>query len=281
MEDEPSPPGGSPDHPEKSRGESSRTMIPWKQPGVKKDFLALVYREKAHLKTGTSLADKFEAIASELTRNHASFKNYGKVKGPALEKQFRRYREGLLRQLHPDEETGQVLPTESFSEEDKLLYEMILEMEETHGKVAKHVKKSRRRSATPDKASTKRRRQSSTLNSREVLPQRERSQVTEDSRPRLESPTPAVQVAAVPNNDLQGGLERLFANNLGDVFEAIARDIRNSEEAQRHQTDTLQSLVNIANDMNSAIGALNLSVTKLVDLMTALVSLQAANNSAR
>ena len=271
----------------KSEPTTSRPIIPWKDPALKKAFLGLVHRDQAFKRTAESYSQKFDAIAAELMSNHDSFKKYGKIKGSSLEKQFRRYRDGLLKQITSNSGEIQIAAVERLSEVDKLLYKMIVESNDTMGKEgnlnSKNLEKKRPLSFLPENTSSLSDRNSPTaVDINETEAKRSRGATDEQREPLLDSsdsdsPRETSKQRSSSYEELGRCIERAAERVVcPDVLESIARDVKETQEAQRFQAEALKTLMHTAVEMNSRIGALNSSVNKLVDLMTELVRLQKA-----
>ena len=272
-----------------SRPEStaSRPIIPWKEPALKKVFLGLVHREQAYKRTAESYSQKFDVIAAELMRNHVGFKRYGRIRGSALEKQFRRYRDGLLKQITSDTGEIQTSTVDRLSEEDKLLFKMIAESNDSPGNDSerKPRKVDRKRPSVffAESSTTLSERDSSTA---AVLDEsgtkRGRSTAGEQhdtplDSPDHNSPRGSSRQQNLSYEDLLRCVDRAAARvACPDLLESIARDVKETQEVQRFQADALKTLMNTAVEINSRIGALNSSVNKIVELMTELVRLQKA-----
>ena len=297
-------PARPPRAPSKGDAKGASSSIPWKDPIIRKIFIGLVYRNKAYMVTTDSFTQKYNVIAYDLMNNYPEFKKYGLIKGSSIQKQYERERDALIKRLALDKEGANLSAINSFPDEDKLLYRMIVQTKDAPGDEADASKnafnRARLQGILADKTSMMlEKHKSSALDEDDFRIKRvkrheevekrlsdneEEEEDEEEGGVPVETPMDSanfVRRGRLPSEDLSDYVDKLSAKFCPpEVLEAKKQAMKNAEDAQKLQAEKLDKLAENTNDVKNSLGELTGGMNKMVNILTAMLHLQSANNGA-
>ena len=282
----------------KTTEDKSTSVIPWKDPAMKKILVGLVYRHRAYMPTTTSYTQKFEAIAYDLMTNYPPFKVFDKIEGKALNKQFKRYKDSLSTKLALNDEGANLSAIDGLSETDKLLYKMLSQTKEAPGDEEDDSKTAFTKAKLQGVLATKtsqlmKHHLSSSIDDVEPRPKRQKhtKDGSIDNAPSVQLNDSGETISTIESPEENDELQNdEFADRVArvaaricppEVIAAKMEAAKKSEELQQAQADELTTLNSNTCELKNAVNGMAGKLDKLADAMTAFMQFQVASAQAK